>query len=81
VKATDKIRVLETLPQAYHREVVEQLKECLRIAKETPNIRSVIVAMEDSEKTVSSYWSPCEDRAQLGSRLMLMGLRRMGLKP
>ncbi|KKK72358.1 hypothetical protein LCGC14_2904680 [marine sediment metagenome] len=81
MKATDKIRVLDTLPQAYHKEVVDQLKECLKVAKSDHSIRTVIVCMEDSQKTVSYYWSICEDRAYLGSRLILAGLRRLGLKP
>ncbi len=80
LKATDKIRVLETRHQADHKEVVEQLEECLAIAKKNPDIHTVIVCMEDSQKTVSYYWSACDDRAYLGSRLILAGLRRLGLK-
>jgi hypothetical protein len=81
MKATDKIRVLETLPQADHREVVEQLQKCLRIAKSDPSIKTVIVCMEDRSKNITTYWTTCEDRAQLGSRLILAGLRHMGMKP
>ena len=79
VKATDKIRVLETLPQADHREVVEQLEECLRLAKADHSVRTVVVLLE-SQKTVSYYWTGCNDRAVLGSRLIAAGLKRMGLK-
>ena len=80
MKATDKIRVLETLPQAYHKEVVAQLKECLKVAKSDHSIRTVIVCMEDSSKTVTYYWSACDDRAYLGSRLVAAGLKRLGVK-
>ena len=78
---TSKIRVLETLHESYHKEVVEQLKECLSIAKNNQTVRSVIVSMEYSSKEIEMYWTTCEDRAQLGSRLILAGLRRMGIKP
>ncbi|KKL81556.1 hypothetical protein LCGC14_1993570 [marine sediment metagenome] len=81
MKATDKIRVLETLQESYHKEVVEQLKECLAMAKESPSVRSVVVCMEYSSKDIETYWTTCEDRAKLGSRMMLAGLRRMGMKP
>ena len=80
MKATDKIRVLETLPQTYHREVVDQLKECLKVAKDDPSIRTVIVCMEDSQKTIFYYWSACDDRTYLGSRLVAVGLKRLGLR-
>ena len=80
MKATNKIRVLDTLPQAYHKEVVAQLKECLKVAQSDPSIRTVIVCMEDSQKTISYYWSACDDRAYLGSRLVAAGLKRLGLK-
>ena len=78
---TDKIRVLETLHESYHKEVVEQLKECLAIAKKSPGVRSVVVCMEYGSKDIETYWTACEDRAKLGSRMMLAGLRRMGMKP
>jgi len=81
VKATDKIRVLETLDESYHKEVVGQLEECLAIAKESPSVRSVVVCMDYSSKDIEMYWSTCEDRAKLGSRMILAGLRRMGMKP
>ena len=81
MKATDKIRVLETVRQADHKEVVEQLEECLAIAKESPSVRSVVICMEYSSKEIEMYWTTCEDRAKLGSRMMLAGLRRMGMKP
>ncbi|KKN66907.1 hypothetical protein LCGC14_0466820 [marine sediment metagenome] len=77
---TSKIRVLETRHQGNHREVVKQLKECLAIAKDDPEIHTVIVCLEDRSKNVTTYWSPCEDRAWLGSRLILAGMRRMGFK-
>ncbi len=80
MKATDKIRVLETLHQSDHKEVVDQLKECLRIAKDDPSIKTVIVCMEDRVKTVTYYWSTCDDRAYLGSRLIAAGLKRLGLR-
>lgn len=77
---TSKIRVLETRHQGNHREVVKQLEECLAIAKDDQEIHTVIICMEDRSKNVTTYWSPCEDRAYLGSRLMLAGMRRMGVK-
>ena len=79
LKATDKIRVLETRHESDHREVVGQLKECLRVAKTDHSVRTVIVLME-SHKTVSYYWTGCDDRAVLGSRLIAAGLKYMGLK-
>ena len=81
LKATDKIRVLETRHEAAHKEVVGQLKECLAIAKSDPSIQTVIVCTEDRSKNIAMYWTACEDRAYLGSRLMLAGLRFLGLKP
>ena len=80
MKATDKIRVLETRHEADHKEVVEQLEECLAIAKKNPEIHTVIVCMEDRSKNLSTYWNSCDDRAYLGSRLMLAGMRRLGVK-
>jgi hypothetical protein len=80
MKATNKIRVLETLHESYHKEVVEQLQECLAIAKKSPSVRSVVVSMEYSSKDIEMYWTSCEDRAKLGSRMILAGLRRMGMK-
>lgn len=80
MKATGKIRVLETLHESYHKEVVEQLQECLAIAKKSPSVRSVVVSMEYSSKDIEMYWTSCEDRAKLGSRMILAGLRRMGMK-
>lgn len=81
IKGKGKIRVLETLHDAYRKEVIGQLKECLAIAKNSPNIRSVVVCMEHSTKDIAMYWTSSEDRAQLGSRMILAGLRRMGMKP
>ena len=80
-KFKGKIRVLETLHETYHKEVIGQLKECLAVAKKSPNVRSVVVCMEYSSKDITMYWTPCEDRAQIGSRMILAGLRRMGMKP
>ena len=77
---TSKIRVLEPRHQGNHREVVKQLEECLAIAKDDPEVHTVIVCLEDRSKNVTTYWSPCEDRAWLGSRLILAGMRRMGFK-
>lgn len=80
MKTTSKIRVLETLHESYHKEVVEQLEECLAIAKKSPGVSSVVVCMDYRSKHIETYWSTCEDRAQLGSRMILAGLRRMGMK-
>ena len=80
-KIKGKIRVLETLHESYRKEVIGQLKECLAIAKNSHNIRSVVVCMEYSSKDISMYWTSSEDRAQVGSRMILAGLRRMGMKP
>ena len=80
-RATSKIRVLETLQEAYHKEVVGQLRECLTIAKRNPNVSSVVVCLEYSSKDIETYWSVCGDRINLGSRMILAGLRRMGMKP
>lgn len=77
---TNKIRVLETRHQGDHREVVKQLEECLVIAKDDLEIHTVIVCLEDRSKTLTTYWSPCDDRAYLGSRLMLAGMKRLGFK-
>lgn len=77
---TSKIRVLKTRHQGDHQEVVEQLEECLAIAKNDTSIGSVIVSMEDRNKTVVTYWTGCGDRAQFGSRLILAGLKRLGVK-
>ena len=77
---TNKIRVLETLHESSHKEVIEELEKCLAIAKDDPEIHTVIVCLEDRSKNVTTYWSPCEDRAWLGSRLVLAGMRRMGFK-
>ncbi len=80
IKTKGKIRVLETLQEAYRKEVIEQLKECLAIAKNSRGVRSVVVCMEYTSKDITMYWTACEDRAQLGSRMILAGLRRMGMK-
>jgi len=80
-KVKGKIRVLETLQESYRKEVIGQLQECLAIAKNSPKIRSVVVCMEYSSKDIAMYWTACEDRAQLGSRMILAGFRRMGMKP
>ncbi len=77
---TSKIRVLETRHQGSHREVVKQLEECLAIAKDDPSIHTVVICMEDRSKNVKIHWSTCDDRAYLGSRLMLAGLKLMGVK-
>jgi len=77
---TSKIRVLETRHQGNHQEVVKQLEECLAIAKDDPEIYTVVVCLEDRSKNVTTYWSACEDRAYLGSRMILAGMRRMGFK-
>ena len=77
---TSKIRVLETLHQSAHKEVIKQLEECLADARNDTSIRHVVVCMEGSKKTVTTYWTGCEDRALLGSRLILAGMKRMGLK-
>ena len=74
------IRVIETLHQASHKEVIEELEKCLAIAKDNPEIHTVIVCMEDRSKNVAIHWSTCDDRAYLGSRLMLAGMKRMGVK-
>lgn len=80
IKGKGKIRVLETLHESYRKEVIGQLKECLSIAKNSPNVRGVVVCMEYGSKDIETYWTTCEDRAQLGSRMILAGLRRMGMK-
>lgn len=80
MKATDKIRVLETRHESNHKEVIEELEKCLSIARDDPSIHTVVICMEDRSKNVEIRWSTCDDRAYLGSRLMLAGLKRMGMK-
>ena len=77
---TDKIHVIETRHEAVHKEVIEELEKCLAIARDDPSIHTVIICMEDRKKNVEIHWSTCDDRAYLGSRLMLAGLKRMGVK-
>ena len=77
---TDKIHVLETRYEASHKEVIEELEKCLAIARDNPSIHTVVICMEDRQKNVEIHWSTCDDRAYLGSRLMLAGLKRMGVK-
>ena len=74
------IRVLKTIHEGWHQDAVNELEECLADVKGNPDVNTVIVCMEDRVGHLSIRWSGCEDRARLGSRLMLAGLRRMGLQ-
>ena len=77
---TDKIRVLETRQQLQHQDAVSLLEECLDRAKKNPNIHTVVICMEDNAKNLGIYWSSSEDRARIGSRLILAGLKRLGFQ-
>lgn len=77
---TDKIRVLETCQQLQHQDAVSLLEECLDRAKKNPNIHTVVICMEDNAKNLGIYWSSSEDRARIGSRLILAGLKRLGFQ-
>jgi len=75
---TSKIRVLETRHQLQHQDAISMLEECLDRAKKNGNIHTVVICMEDNSKNLSIYWSSAEDRAWIGSRLILAGMKRMG---
>ena len=80
MKATDKIRVLETRQMAHHKATIQRLEDCLADVRENPEVNSVIICMEDRAGVLSIYWSNCEDRMRLGSKLMYAGMKRMGVK-
>ena len=80
VRETSNIRVLETRHDLYHKDAINELEECLEEIKGNPEINTVIVCTEDRSGTFVTRWSRCEDRARIGSRLMLAGLKRMGFK-
>ena len=77
---TSKIRVLKTRREHWHQDVLTELKECFAEVKTNPNISTVIICTEDQAGEIRMRWSGCEDRAKFGSRLILAGMRRMGLK-
>ena len=77
---TNKIRVLETRHDLYHKDAINLLEECLEEIRGNPAINTIIVCTEDSSGGFITRYSRCEDRARFGSRLILAGMKRMGVK-
>jgi hypothetical protein len=75
---SDKIHVLETRNEIRHQDAISMLEECLDRAKKNPSIHTVVICMEDKAKNLGIYWSSSEDRAWIGSRLILAGMKRLG---
>lgn len=75
-----KLTVIKTDQMKRYEDALDVAKNALEEVKGDKNIRSVIFCVERPGGNISTFFSASIDTLTLGSRLMFMGLARMGYK-
>ncbi len=75
-----KLIVIETDQMKRYKDALDVTRDVLKEVEGDKSIRSVILCIERSGGNISTFFSASIDTLALGSRLMHMGLARMGYK-
>lgn len=75
-----KLRVIETDQIKRYKDALGVARDALKEIQGNKNIKSVIICVERPGGNISTFFSSSIDTLALGSRLMFMGLARMGYK-
>lgn len=75
-----KIRVLPTIDFGYKQQARKILKKALKEVQQDPSVNGATVVLYRNDRTFISHHTASLDKIAVGSALMKIGMRRMGMK-